>query len=734
VLELIKVSSAVAVPTSDGGLPVRSSFVAALNIELGAFGYTMDKSLWNQISLLSHAQAASLAEGLRNAMCELTGSDRSGTNRTLFRHFPYDTPYSAEYANKRRSAWLMHEWGFKPNDDSYYTLLSCGHYIDNRVFDLNMYGACPICEQQVPELTGDADPARYTFQNITPLKFLTTFDAAKAVSGLLARMGSWTPDEKAVVVANMNIDLNQIERPAKVYRENLPIVATMYRNDTDYVASLMSGATDVLRLATFMSSPTADLSLSENTRFKLNTPEKRRVLKLMEAMPNLAEDMMRHRERWLRLGEQLGVNSKKNRERFPKTQKAFKDLREAPSLIETYSRTVDQKVRNRIIDARLIEALKSRPGEFLRRLDFLLRTPTTYPIDESVTFGLKTIKIDDGVLTALREVGEKAPLRLLFDVYKYLLFRASPTFQDRMFIPKGTSTKVKVMPDNRPSIPADRLATATEIISAAITARFVSMTQGVPKMNFVAAPELSKSLLPFNARGASSTNIPLNKGSHYPINKSMAFVRLFLHWKHHTDVDLSAIGMDSNFHQIEQISFTNLSGSGAIHSGDLRNAARGGSEFIDIDIARFRSRGIRYVAMSVISYGGVQFKEIDDCFAGYMERDALKSGKLYEPKSVALKFELNAASTSHNPLILDLVEMELIYADMSTGNGAFGAVARDEAKHRTLTAAIMTLPSRKVTVGDVLGFYFDALRDESLPLHEVGSEEFSLAAVMALLQ
>jgi hypothetical protein len=223
----------------------------------------------------------------------------------------------------------------------------------------------------------------------------------------------------------------------------------------------------------------------------------------------------------------------------------------------------------------------------------------------------------------------------------------------------------------------------------------------LPRMGKVYVdPALFNIVLPYNKRGDSATTVPIVKGSKYALD-AKEIVRLFVHWTGNIDVDLSVICYGNDFNYVTQISWTRPRDFNCVHSGDIQNAPHGASEFIDFDIPNFRKNGIRYVAAWVISYRGQTFDTFP-CFAGFMERDSLKSGKKYEPESVKLKFDLKGEVTSYMPLIFDLDRQQVVFADLGSGNGQHRFVGSGDEKFVVSMKALLDMTNTKPTVADVL--------------------------------
>lgn len=124
-----------------------------------------------------------------------------------------------------------------------------------------------------------------------------------------------------------------------------------------------------MRLATAMSD--GDVSLAENTRFRnFKKRERKNLLSLLENAGNITEDMLRHNNRWKRLGERL--HPFEYAQEYPRCADAFDVIRNNKPFV-TFSSEVEQKIKYNNING-VLPLLLTRPGEFARRLDKLLRS------------------------------------------------------------------------------------------------------------------------------------------------------------------------------------------------------------------------------------------------------------------------------------------------------------------------------------------------------------------------
>lgn len=669
--------------------------IIAFNRELSTLGYTLDSvalATYNNTFKKRPGIFTMIRRDLIKALHDITGA--SYRHAALFNKFPYDTPEHQNDLNNRIEGYIQNMFGQIPNHNV--TALSCGHVVDGNLFDVTDYSACPICQSQVDEL-GSYDVIRAPFANITKTKTLTAIDDKKLsqiVSSVLGRQSSISPDEMKVIkgsVEYLNNKKVKIKVPGgKAYKELLPYWYTIF--GVDSVKDQLSGPTDVMRIAYLLSNADADLSMTENVKFKIKGSDSKKLLSLIEGMGKtsmqLAEDFMRNRERWLRFGEHVHPATDKNRRNFPITAHAFDLIRSTPEVIPTYNRIAEGIIRNRnpripTFDKTTMSKLAERPGEFARRLDSLVRNAEYMQKDAS-----SVINAFEGT------VAPNLKTRTLLELTKY--FDSRELSGNRIFIPKGKSTKMQIVADNRFPVSAQAKTKIQSVITSELYSRFKKLD---PMGKVYIDPLLASIVMPFNKRGDSSATNRFSKGSQIPFNLPPV-LRMFVHWTG-LDVDLSCVGYDKNLNEKFLINWTRTKNQYGIHSGDIRDAPKGASEFIDIEPQKLIQNGIRYVMMSIISYAGGTFDKFPS-FCGFMERDSLTSGKKFEPASVTFKIDCDQPSNSVIPIIFDLIEKKAVIADLNTGGASYGAVNLQTEKNKAIVKSVLELVDRKITVNDIL--------------------------------
>lgn len=431
-------------------------------------------------------------------------------------------------------------------------------------------------------------------------------------------------------------------------KENLSFVSALAfkHGDLHDIAPHYKTATDVLRLAVALSD--GDVSLAGTPKFrKFKRSERRLLLSLLEKAGNIEEDMLRFKSAWKRLGEVLHPGDYVNV--FPNSYKAFTTLRNNIK-VETFNSNVEKYFRD-VNEEKAIELLSTRPGDFARRLDHALRTFPSY----------------NSVLSAFSKVSTKVSPTVLLQVKGHFNNKRENQDLPKLVIPKGNVNALRVIESSGSGLPTNLLDAVIQICDMALYDIFSTREK---LGNVYVDPALKGVAIPFGLRNASESLETFGRGTRFKLDDKST-LRFFIHWKnvqggYGTDIDLSAISYGENFNEIGHISYYNLrSGALGAHSGDITNAPNGASEFIDIDIDKALANGSRYVGMVVHSYSRDRFSDVPECFSGFMSREAVQSGEVYEPASVRGKADLTVEATQAIPYIFDLKTREAIWLDIT---------------------------------------------------------------------
>jgi hypothetical protein len=432
-------------------------------------------------------------------------------------------------------------------------------------------------------------------------------------------------------------------------KENLGFLgAELIRNSTgacDLVGAYVKIATDVLRVAVGLSG--GDVSLAEACKFgKFSRSERSLLLSWIERAEHRTEDMRRRKQRWIRLGERLHPGEYASK--FPLTAEAFDVIRNGrPS--ESFNARVEKCFAREDFSGAL-ELLDNRPGELARRLDHLARSAADA----------------GGVVVRFRDRAELVSTPVLLQVLTHFLHRDKPT-DLRTFFPKGSLAKVFATPMTLPPLPDGIAREMSAVCEQSLLNRFSRLSSlGACFLD----ERLKRFLVPFSQRSASKSLRTLVRGSRLPVPVGDT-LRFFVWWKNgngRADIDLSAAMYDSEFGYVNTLAYYNLKDYGAHHSGDIVDAPKGAAEFIDINIGECLKRRVRYVVMCLNSFTQQAYCDLPECFAGWMARANPASGEIFEPRTVQDKVDVCSNTRMCLPAVFDLVDREIIWADIALAN------------------------------------------------------------------
>jgi stress response protein SCP2 len=444
---------------------------------------------------------------------------------------------------------------------------------------------------------------------------------------------------------------------------------TVFRYDEPkicYIQKYIKTATDVLRFVTALSN--GDVSLATPTKYrKFSRPDRRLIMDLLASCNEMTilEDMWRYRNEWIRIGEIIHPGEYKQ-EKYKYINAAFRSLRNHhkplfyPGLIQ------DSIQRGDMEDA--AEMLTQRPGEFARHLDKLLREDSNIPY----------------ILEQFKSVADKVSTPVLLQVHEHFNQRSEENLigggpnDIRVFFPKGNAARAYSVANELPPISQKTCYDVMGICWTALVKRY-GERESLGKV--YVDKSLTRYTVPFSQRSANSGKKILTRGSRIKVGQNCSTIRSFIwwtnqdnnhdYWWNKVDLDLSAVVFDENWKYVNHISWTHLRDSEikSYHSGDIVDGGpvdgKGASEFLDIDIESVKKQG-RYVVFQIFSYSGQKFSELQNCKFGWMERQDVNSGEIYEPSTVEMCMTVTSNTDSCIPVIFDCVKKEYIWCDLNT--------------------------------------------------------------------
>ena len=602
-------------------LPER--YLATLLKNIEPLGYTLSPELAERVLTLSLDQLSTFYTELQFDLCALVGAHKD--YKPMYPNFPEQVMQTSE-------------------SDLYWNAL--WHYFGDWIGTRLMPQFEKITRKLLPE-------SEKLSLKVIELGSLQAFQ--QIFSGLICAKSSLSEQDKkdlAWFIGDQGPEI-YAQLPAEIpLRENVAFVGGLLLQSDQtagsaetFLVSQVKTATDVLRLAAALSE--GDLSLAEVCRFKSFPKRHRRLLlHLLEGCVNREEDFLRYPERWKRLGERLHPFDYVKR--FPLTAQSFSLLWNNLPL-NTFRGQVEADLIAKDISSALA-LLQQRPGELARRLDHLLRLCDQGPQQAEV-------------LKQFEAVAAKVSSPVLLQLKAHFQTRSNPP-RLRCFFPRGNLAKIQAIENTHPAFPRALCLELEAICDTALITRFKSY----PALGRVYLdPALKNYTVPFGMRSAAKALKTLSRGSRLPLPEGNT-LRFFIWWqdgKERTDLDLSALALKADHSYQTTLAYYNLKDLGAYHSGDITSAPNGASEFIDIDMAAFLNAGVRYVLMVVNSFTEQAFCDLPECFAGFMLRTSPQSGEIYEPRTVANRYDLSANTRITIPLIIDLSTKEVIWTDMS---------------------------------------------------------------------
>lgn len=598
--------------------------VATMNKNIEVFGYTMSEALFDKLVHMKAKNREVVYDTLVNGLKELTGADK--VYNPMYPNFPESVMEKDDFELYFNA--IVHYWSFGillPYEDkkeraplfntAKVKVLEAGSFDGlNDIFNNLCASKTSLSKNDVDDMIFILNSAKVTLPDEIPFK------------------------ENTACICRLLVD-------------------TGVDTDGSLCRKYIKTATDVLRLVTAMSD--GDVSLAENTKFRnLKRSERRIIMNLLAGCGNASEDMNRYAGRWIRVGEKLHPGEFAKNERYTKIVQAFGVIRN-DGKIQSFGGKVDAAIASGDVTT-VVSLLKKRPGEFARRIDFLLRTFDKDADRKTVIMGFASVAKD-------------VSSTVLLQVREHFINKLNGNDDMRVFFPKGNLARSYYVKNNKTeAIPEDTIKMVIAVCENAL----VNIYGNREFLGKVYIDEVLKDYtVPFSLRSAGKTMTAVSRGSRIAIDDSAKIIRPFIWWTNTKDdiidVDLSVAVFADDWNCLEHVSYSNLKSSrfGICHSGDITNGGpvdgEGVAEFIDLDIDKALSAGARYAVFNVYNFSNECFSKMDHAAFGFMTRSDMKSGEIFEPSTVKQRIDLASATTTCIPVIFDLKERVFIWCDMA---------------------------------------------------------------------
>lgn len=598
--------------------------VATMNKNIEVFGYTMSEALFDKLVHMKAKNREVVYDILVNGLKEITGADK--VYNPMYPNFPESVMKKDDFELYFNA--IVHYWSFGtllPYEEkeeraplfntAKVKVLEAGSFNDlNDIFNNLCASKTSLSKNDVDDMIFILNSVKVTLPDEIPFK------------------------ENAACVCRLLVD-------------------TGVDTDGSLCKKYVKTATDILRLITAMSD--GDVSLAENTKFRnLKRSERRIIMNLLAGCGNAAEDMNRYAGRWIRVGEKLHPGEFAKNERYTKVVQAFGVIRN-DGKIQSFAGKVDAAVASGDVNA-VVSLLKKRPGEFARRIDFLLRTFDKDADRKTVIMGFASVAKD-------------VSSTVLLQVREHFINKLNGNDDMRVFFPKGNLARSYYVKNNKTETVSED---AMKMVIAVCESALVNIYGNREFLGKVYIDEALKNYtVPFSLRSAGKTMTAVSRGSRIAIDDSAKIIRPFIWWTNTKDniidVDLSIAVFADDWNCLEHVSYSNLKSSrfGICHSGDITNGGpvdgEGVAEFIDLDIEKALSAGARYAVFNVYNFSNENFSKMEHAAFGFMTRNDMKIGEIFEPSTVKQRMDLASATTTCIPVIFDLKERVFVWCDMA---------------------------------------------------------------------
>lgn len=598
--------------------------VATMNKNIEVFGYTMSEALFDKLVHMKAKSREVVYDTLISGLKEITGADK--VYNPMYPNFPESVMKRDDFELYFNA--IVHYWSFG-------TLLP----YEKKEERVPLFNTAKV---KVLE-TGSFDDLNDIFNNLCASKTSLSKSDVEDMIFILNSAKVVLPDE-----------IPFKENAACICRL---LVDTGVDTDGSLCEKYVKTATDVLRFVTAMSD--GDVSLAENTKFRnLKRSERRIIMNLLAGCGNAAEGMSRYAGKWIRVGEKLHPGEFAKNEHYTKVVQAFGVIRNNGK-IQSFAGKVDAAVASGDVNA-VVPLLKKRPGEFARRINFLLRT-----FDKDADRKI--------VIMGFASVAKDVSSTVLLQVREHFINKLDGNDDMRVFFPKGNLARsYYIKNDKKETIPEDTMKMVIAVCESALV-NIYGNREFLGKVYINEA--LKDYTVPFSLRSAGKTMTAVSRGSRIAIDDSAKIIRPFIWWTNTKDniidIDLSVAVFANNWDCIERVSYNNLKSNrfGICHSGDIINGGpvdgEGTAEFIDLDIDKALNAGARYAVFNVYNFSDEYFSRMEHAAFGFMTRNDMKSGEIFEPSTVKQRMDLASATTTCIPVIFDLKERVFIWCDMA---------------------------------------------------------------------
>lgn len=629
------------------------------------FGFAPSKAVVDAMSALTDADLEDLWAKLKPALKYVTADDRKMGKFVVYKNFPKEvlSMSDAEYWLKQ----ILMYWG-----------------LPNELFTEEEKAREPIYEKIAPKVLDLANDE-------TRLKI---FDK------LTKQSSDWTDFQKEQAGFLMkSYPSAVIDLDAFTHKTNgIKLIASAWSAVLTGERSVkVSTATDVMRLAAALSD--IDVSLRAVGKFrKFSRSERRLLVSLLDGALNIEGDFALRAERWKRLLSFLRPGEFK----FDKVKAAYDRLYKGE--LKTVASAIEAGLLNK--DVAVLQVLKTRPGEFLRRLH------KAYAVFGRVALDMFVCVFDSLSISQLVKL----------DGY------LSTVNSRKAYIvtPAGSWAKAQIIDNKKAHVAQEDLLFIRSAISVEIGKRLRDIH---PEGFAVAADTLNVKL-----QGNGQELAPYGRGTVFEIPENVTFMRTASYWR--TDRKHGHVWFDNGFNFFGHDwspkgsicwNSTNPFGDGehwgrkqpknpaCVFSGDPTNAKElkgRACQMIDLYPQALIDKGVRYAVWNILSYSNIMFSDTEDLVASLQWGEDAETGALYEPSRAQMVFPITGKALTKFVAYIDLIERKLVYLDIGLSGSVHSARANENRLSKMMPSIVEHLDSLP-SIGELFGH---AINDKGIPV------------------
>jgi len=621
--EILIENGFVAMPAPGHGLD--RAVLATVLSNIAYYGFALSEAAYAQLITADADNVELWWNDVDAAFKILTGDDKKMDDFVVYKNFPSEVleMSQAEYWAKQ----ILMYWGFP-----------------NKYFTEAVEPRETIKEKLPPKvlhLASDSNTLRDIFNS------------------LLRAPVKWTSRQQKTIQELLDLVPGPLDLSKVPFKENMVALALML--DGKQVS--LGSATDVLRLVAGMSD--GDISLRTNTKFRrLKRRERRFLLGLLEGCSNLNEDVARRFEPFKRLFFELRPGD--YRSQYPSVVNAY-DLVYRSVKIETFNSKIERLLSEN--DSGALDLLKTRPGEFLRRLR------------------VATNRYGTDAVAAFKEVVPRLSTHQLLKIERQLLTANDRVY--RTFPPKGNWTKLQVVEATKRDKWDESIAIElADLVAAEVASR---VDKAIPAVKL--SPDVEKVKL----QGNDADLTPYGRGTVFDIPENITFLRSASYWKTgggHWNIwfDNGWNFFGENWNSLGACCWNvNRFSDAAIFSGDPTNSKTvdgQACQMIDLYLDKLERAGVRYAVWNVLCYSHKSFDDVEGVHAALQWGEKPQANKLFDPARCVLSFPIRGANMTKYIAYVDVSKRQLVYMDANLYGRVDSAASNTETLAKTMPAYV----------------------------------------------